>query len=302
MQMVRLIPRSVRPHAPRLRHVTLVVAAAAFVTFGGCTRAALVRRADARRLGSELEVKFTKVVDATNRAVLAVTDEESAAAAREAAAAARLITPKRAELHDVLASLGDTAALAQLGDFNGRFAALEKLDAEVLSLAVENTNLKAQRLSFGAARDAAGAFRAAVVAAASANGRESVRANAIAAQAVIAVLDIEVLQGPHIAEPTGTVMSDLEAQMASSAAAARARLDELRRLPGGAAPRLDEAQTALRTFLAVNDEIVALSRRNTNVRSLALALGERRRLTAACDDQLRQLQDSLARAEQTGTR
>jgi hypothetical protein len=288
--------------APRLRQVTLALGAAALVTCAGCTRAALVLRADARRLGSELEVQFTKVVEATNRAVLAVTDEDSVAAAREATAAATLVGRKRSELNDVLVSLGDEAALAQLSEFATRFGALETLDAEVLSLAVENTNLKAQRLSFGAASQAAGAFRTAVARAASAAGR-LVEAKAIADEAIIAVLDIQVLQAPHIAEVTDASMTELERRMAASAATARTRLDDLRPLVDRRSSRsLSEAEEALRRFLAINDEVLALSRRNTNVRSLTLALGQRRRLTAACQDQLRTLQESLARAERTGTR
>ena len=47
-------------------------------------------------------------------------------------------------------------------------------------------------------------------------------------------------------------------------------------------------------MLAINGEIVKLSRRNTNVRSLALSLGRKRTLTAQCDDDLRALEEALA--------
>src|SRR6185503_14559971 len=43
-----------------------------------------------------------------------------------------------------------------------------------------------------------------------------------------------------------------------------------------------------------NAETVALSRRNTNVRSLALSLGRKRMVTAECDDQLGVLEQALA--------
>jgi hypothetical protein len=54
--------------------------------------------------------------------------------------------------------------------------------------------------------------------------------------------------------------------------------------------------------MALNGELVALSRRNTNVRSLALALGQKRTLTSACQDTLRALQESLAQRGFTATR
>jgi hypothetical protein len=42
--------------------------------------------------------------------------------------------------------------------------------------------------------------------------------------------------------------------------------------------------------------------RNTNVRSLALSLGRKRSLSAACEDSLRELQDALSKRGFTGTR
>jgi hypothetical protein len=303
MEMQTSTPCSLDPLTSRARHATVALAIVALVALAACTRAALLLRADARRLGSELEVQFTRVVDATNRAVLAVTDEDSAAAAREATTAATLVGRKRTEIRTVLESLGAGAALARLGEFDERFSALQALDGEVLALAVENTNLKAQRLAFGAGAEAAAAFRASVQAAASRSGRETARADVIAARAIIAVLDIQVLQGPHIAEPADRAMTEMEGRIAASTTDARARLAELRRVAAHTASRdLDEAAAALERFVAVNGEIVALSRRNTNVRSLALALGRRRRLTADCEERLRALQDVLARDDQTGTR
>jgi hypothetical protein len=54
--------------------------------------------------------------------------------------------------------------------------------------------------------------------------------------------------------------------------------------------------------LAVNGEIVALSRRNTNVRSLALALGRKRTVAAQCEERLQALVEALERHEFTATR
>ena len=98
-------------------------------------------------------------------------------------------------------------------------------------------------------------------------------------------------------------MSRLEAEMAASAAAARKDLDALKGLlPAAAASDLAAASTALDRFKAVNAEIVRLSRRNSNVRSLALSLGRKRTVTAECDDALRALDDALAAHDFTATR
>ena len=95
-------------------------------------------------------------------------------------------------------------------------------------------------------------------------------------------------------------MTRFEEQMKTSAAHARKALAGLQGLcaPADAA----NATEALNRFVAINDQIVALSRRNTNVRSLALALGRKRTVTAECADQLKALEEALAKHEFTATR
>jgi hypothetical protein len=66
--------------------------------------------------------------------------------------------------------------------------------------------------------------------------------------------------------------------------------------------KLDAAKAALNRFDQLSAELVALSRRNSNVRSLALSLRRTPALVAACDGSLAQLQDALAKDGFTGTR
>ena len=54
--------------------------------------------------------------------------------------------------------------------------------------------------------------------------------------------------------------------------------------------------------MGLNGQIIALSRRNTNVRSLALSLDQKRALTATCEESLRALQDALAKRGFTSAR
>ena len=71
---------------------------------------------------------------------------------------------------------------------------------------------------------------------------------------------------------------------------------------GASAPQLAAAATALNRFMDCNTQIVALSRRNSNVRSLALSLGDKRMLSAACEDSIRALQNALAKRGYSATR
>src|SRR6476620_4159198 len=164
-------------------------------------QAALTEMMESRRLGSELLVQFTKAADASNRAVMVDTDEASTAFANEARQATAAVQKNVESLRAILNNLGFTPEAGLLDDFNKRFSEYRKVDGEILSLAVENTNLKAQRLSFGPAEEAAESFRRAIDAAVAAGAtKNNWQAKALGATAVAAVRRIQVLQAPHIAE------------------------------------------------------------------------------------------------------
>ncbi len=264
----------------------------------------LERLVESRRLAAELLVQFTKAADASNRAVMADTDKASIAFAREAEQATQAVQRDTDALRPILLDLDYSDETHLLEEFGSRFDEYRTLDRSILELAVENTNLKAQRISFGPAQEAADAFRdslAAVVRSEPAKDRW--RVEALVATAVAAVREIQVLQAPHIAESDEAAMTRMEKRMATSEAAVRSALVTLKGLiQPTSRPQLATATTTLDRFMALNAQIIALSRRNTNVRSLALSLGQKRTLTAACEDSLRALQDALAKRGFTSTR
>jgi hypothetical protein len=266
--------------------------------------AVLTQRVEARRLESELRVQFARAAEASNRAVMEESDEASSAAARDAKRARESVVRDVGALRELLQSLAYDGDLKLLDAFAARFAEYERLDDEILPLAVENTNLKAQRLAFGPARAAAEEFRAGIDAAARTAPRSQANAAALlAARAHAAVLELRVLQTPHIAESAEREMTGIEEEMAARGGEARQNLDRLEAaLPPTAAAPLASASAALERFLALNAEIVALSRRNTNVRSLALALGRKRVVTAECEEHLQAMAQAIARHEFSATR
>jgi hypothetical protein len=262
------------------------LALASLIATAACTTtpAPLTQLVEARRLASGLHVEFTKAAEASNRAVMADTDEASATAADEAKRARKAVETNLDALRTALQALGYSDDQRALEAFKARFDEYRKLDDEILPLAVENTNLKAQRLSFGAAQEAAGAFRGAIEAAVR-TAKTSCCGDATASRARAALLEIQVLQAPHIAESDDAAMTKIENRMQELARTARAAVDEL---------KAAEAAAALDRFMKINDEIVSLSRRNSNVRSLALSLGRKRMVTAECEDDLRALEQTIA--------
>jgi hypothetical protein len=281
--------------------VALALAAAG--CHGGATPA-FTQLAEARRLADDLRVELAKTSNASDRAVMAETDEESIAFAHDAEGSAGAIVLDAAALAARLQNLGYAAETRALDDFDGRFAEYRQVDRDVLALAVENTNLKAQRLSFGPVREAAERFHDALAAAvAAAAPRDRCRVDGLMARAEMAVREIQILQAPHIAEPSDETMTKMEMEMSDRQATA---LDALKLLGWGAGaamiPKLDAAGAALERFDKLSAELVALSRRNSNVRSLSLSLRRTPALVAACDGSLAQLQEALGKEGFTGTR
>jgi hypothetical protein len=281
-----------------------VVAVGGAAACGDGSKSVLNQQAEAHRLAAHLRVQFSHAADASNRAVMADTDEASSAAAREAEQATKAVEQDTEALRRILEELGDRDEARELETFKVRFAQYRALDADILPLAVENTNIKAQRLSFGPAQDAVDAFRKSIESAGRlATAKNAAPVDAAIARATSAVLEVQVIQARHIAESDDTAMTRMESTMKASLAAARQTLETLTGLlPPAAGTPLGEAATALDRLTTINSEIVALSRRNSNVRSLALSLGKKRTVTAECDESLQTLEDALSRHHFSATR
>jgi methyl-accepting chemotaxis protein len=282
-----------------------VVTAAILMT--GCYMGAesvLQRMSEAQKLATELELQFTRATDATNLAVMADTDDASTEFAGQARERNQAVEKDAAALRPLLIGLMYSDEVRLLDEFDKRFAEYQKLDRQILELSVENTNLKAQRLSFGPAQEAADAFHGsleAIVDGARAENAWQIRA--LAWSALAAVSNIQVLQARHIAEPADDVMTRLEGKMAAAEDVAGNALTALGPLLSpDAGAQMRAAQASLDSFLGLNEEILTLSRRNSNVRSLSMTLGETRRLTAQCEDSLRALNEALARRGFVATR
>ena len=285
------------------RSIALIVLLVSAI--GGCNeKPPLERLSQARQVSAELLVQFTKAADASNKAVMADTDEASVAFAREAEQAKQAVQTNIDTLRPILESLDYSDESRLLQQFVTRFAEYRELDRRILDLAVENTNLKAQRLSFGPAQEAADSFRESLEAVVPLDAaKDTWRVKALVATAIATVREIQVLQAPHIAEADDAVMTRVEKRMATSEVAARSALEALAPLVNARSrPRLAAAVAALDRFMSVNAQITALSRRNTNVRSLALSLNQKGKASGACEDSLRALRDALAKRGFAGTR
>ncbi|MES1185987.1 MAG: hypothetical protein ABUL60_19390 [Myxococcales bacterium] len=257
----------------------------------------LTRLEDSRRVTAQLQVQLSQAAEASHRAVMADTDDASVVAAQEAEGATKAVETNVATLSQLLAGLSYANEVQLLREFQADFARYQELDRRILALAVENTNLKAQALAFGPASTAANAFCGTLERfTATVPNKDRCRTDGLVAEAIRAVREIQVLHSPHIAERDDAAMARMEREMNELDAKARSALDALgAAAPSNTAPVLAESRAKLDELKLVTRKIVELSRRNTNVLSLDLAIREQPPLHAACEDRLRALTEALAK-------
>jgi len=229
------------------------------------------------QLVTDLRVDLFAAAEAEKSSVLAETDQASQEFAAKARAAVERMTANLARLRSAQEGDDDADKLAK--DFALAFGEYRKVDEEVLGLAVQNTNLKALALSFGAAGAALADMERAL---------EPVQSRPGAQRALTEALRIQSLHAPHIMEKTEERMDALEQGMDKADKAARAALATL---PAGA--QQAAALAAYEGYWKITAEVVRLSRQNTNVRSLAISLERKAKVLAACNEALRELEEHL---------
>jgi hypothetical protein len=254
---------------------------------------ALALKATRVDLVGQMQVSLAAAAEAEKSAVLAATDRESQAFAARSRAASAAVEQRRLELGRHLERSGTPAERALFDRFTTDLAALRAIDDEVLRLAVENTNLKAHALAFGPAAAALAELDGALEQLASrrAASPQGAALQRLADRARLGALRVQALLAPHIAEEREEEMARLEAIMAGQLQQARRALDGLAAQAGAA--EVAPAAGAFARYLELEQQVLALSRQNTNVRSLALSLGRKRAAQAACQDGLAELLQAI---------
>jgi len=256
----------------------------------------LAQKASRVDLVSRMQVALASSSEAEKSAVLATTDEDSRALAGRALAALAEVGRAREELVPLLARDDFERERALLARFSEDFARLQRLEEEILGLAVQNTNVKAYALAYGPAADSAREMESALSRLQERHARPP-EAQAVflhASRARIALLHLQVLLPPHIAEESNEKMDRLEAAMTAEVRQARQELERLAALPAlSGDPMLAEARAHFATFLELEARILALSRQNTNVASLALSLDKQRKAMGVCVEALNALMQTV---------
>jgi hypothetical protein len=252
-------------------------------------------RARRVQLVEQMRTSLTGASEAEKSAVLAVTDQESQSFADQARAATAEVERLRKALGELLAAGASQQEKDLLASFSVAFTEFQRVDRDLLALAVRNTNVKAFDLAFGPAAQASKETDSALSRFLARHAASPQKLLLRAAGAQAAALRLATRLAPHIAEESDQKMDAIEALMAEDDREVRAALDALDAQPDlRADPDLASARSSYSRFSELRTQILALSRENTNVRSLATSLNQKRKVTTVCQDALKALRQEIA--------
>jgi hypothetical protein len=247
-------------------------------------------------LVAQMRLALASASEAEKSAVLAVTDQDSQIYANQARTGTAEVARECTELGHLLAAHGTQKEKDLLAQFSKAFSDFQRVDNDLLDLAVKNTNVKAYNLAFGPAADALKDMDTALsrLVAKSAGSPEANSVALPAFSAQTAALRIQVLLAPHIAEENEKKMDELEAQMNRENQEVHKNLNALATIEKlRDDPDLKTATADYARFSEVRGRILALSRENTNVRSLAISLDQKRKVLFLCQDVLSAIQQAI---------
>lgn len=241
---------------------------------------------------SALRINMIKSVESEKSAVMAITDGASIAFAEESARGVEAAEEGLGDLSQLIEAYPSENEVKLLQEFKACWTEFRSIDQAVLETAVQNSNLKASQLSFGAARHAMALFEDAL--AKLMQGQNGGPICEFASNALAAGLKIQVLHAPHIASPNDEEMDALEKNIRENDAIVRRSLNALQPLTSSdRQSALRQAEAAYNEFAEVTAKVVELSRQNTNLKSLELSLNRKRKITSQCDEILTSLQDAV---------
>lgn len=245
---------------------------------------------------SQLRIHFLKSVEMEKNAVMAITDEESKEFADQSLAASAAVEQNLTLLRSLIDAAPRQDEKKLDNEFNTCWAELRKLDQVILELAVQNTNLKAASLSREKGAETMQRFEHAL--------EELIRSYAgtpdegqvtdLSFHAITAGLKMYNLHSSHIAEASDEKMDQIETQIKAAENEAAKSLDGLAEIVGAESNiLLLQAKNDFSESQEVTAKVIKLSRQNSNIKSLELSLGRKRKIAAQCDEILAAFQEAI---------
>jgi hypothetical protein len=245
---------------------------------------------------STMRIHLLEAIEAEKSAVLAITDEASEGFAAQARQAADGVESSRKEIESIIHQEKLPGETAMINEFNVCWAHYRKLEETILDLAIQNTNLKAQKISAMQCAQELEHFEASLnrLIHRNKNGSQCNRVVMLSYEALTAGLNIFALHKPHIEEADDQEMDKIEQSIKSYDESARKALGSLRSIASLIDNEdLKHAETAYERFMNLTGEVLKLSRMNTNIKSADLSLGKIRLISSQCQEILTKLQETV---------
>jgi len=245
---------------------------------------------------STMRRHLLEAIEAEKNAVLAITDEASEGFAAQARQAADGVESSRKEIESIILQEKLPGEFEMINDFNSCWAHYRKLDETILDLAIQNTNLKAQKISSTHCAQELARFEESLnrLIHQNTHGSQCNEAVIHSYEALTASLKIFALHKPHIEEADDQEMDKIEQSIKSYDESARKSLGSLRSIAGLSDNEdLKHAETAYEQFMNLTAEVLKLSRMNTNIKSAELSLGKIRLISSQCQDILTSLHETV---------
>jgi hypothetical protein len=245
---------------------------------------------------STMRSHLLEAIEAEKNAVLAINDEASEGFAAQARQAADGVESSRKEIESIIHQEKLPQETEMINEFNACWAQYRKLDETILDLAIQNTNLKAQKISATECAQELEHFEESLNRLIQQNTHvnQCNEAVMLSYKALTASLKIFALHKPHIEEADDQEMDKIEQSIKSYNESARKALGSLRSIAGLSGKEdLKNAETAYERFMNLNGEVLRLSRMNTNIKSAELSLGKKRLISSQCQEILSSLQKTI---------
>lgn len=243
--------------------------------------------------------------EAQNTAVMSTAEKDSESFADQARAATASLERGRSELEKLSRERGDADEMKLMERVAETLSEFQRIDKELMQLAVQNSNRKAYNLAFGPAmkllQEIDEPLSRIVADHANATSENNLIVLPLAGDTRIGILRMQVVLLPHIAEESDKKMDEFEAQLAEDDRKVRANFAALSTLlPASDQSNMQTATSRYGEFEKLRTQIIKLSRDNTDVRAVAIALNEKRKAMLACQDALVALEHAI-RAEPVTT-
>ena len=254
---------------------------------------------------STMRIHFLEAIEAEKNAVLAITDEASEDFAAQARQAVDGVDSGRKEIESIILQEKLPRETKMINEFNSCWSQYRKLDETILDLAIQNTNLKAQKISATQCAQELEHFEVSLnrLIDQNTNGNQCNKVVMLSYEALTASLKVFALHKLHIEEADDQEMDKIEQRIKSYDGSARKALGTLR----GIADLIDNedlknADTAYERFMNLTGEVLKLSRMHTNIKSAEPYLRKIRLVSSQCQEILSTLKETVQAQQFKATR